>query len=169
LAAGLRFRAPEDELVFQDGIHGRVALAPAAGEGDFLIVRRDGIPAYQLAVVVDDEAQAINQVVRGADLLDSTARQLAIVKALGYRVPNYVHVPLVLDKSGARLAKRSDGLSLQELRAAGVSPARVVGWVTRSLGLADGTALPAVDFLPRFDVARIAQEPVQVDRSEFGL
>ena len=90
---------------------------------DFLVWRRDDIPAYQLAVVVDDEAMQISEVVRGADLLRSTARQLLLIDALGYAVPNYFHCPLLRDENNVRLAKRHDALSLQTLRENGIQAA----------------------------------------------
>ena len=98
---------------------------PEADFGDFLVWRRDDVPAYQLAVVVDDEAMQITEVVRGADLLKSTARQLLLIRALGYATPAYYHCDLVRDESGVRLAKRHDALSLRALRERGLSPADV--------------------------------------------
>jgi glutamyl-tRNA synthetase len=99
--------------------------------GDFLIWRRDDVPAYQLAVVVDDAAMRITEVVRGADLLKSTARQLLLIHALGYTPPDYFHCHLVRDPSGVRLAKRHDALSIRHLREAGMTPEsvlRMAGW-----------------------------------------
>jgi glutamyl-tRNA synthetase len=90
--------------------------------GDFLIWRKDNVPAYQLAVVVDDSEQRISEVVRGADLLVSTFRQLLLYRALDLPAPEFCHVPLVHDSSGKRLAKRHDALSLRTLRAQGVTP-----------------------------------------------
>jgi glutamyl-tRNA synthetase len=90
--------------------------------GDFLVWRRDDVPAYQLAVVVDDAAMWITEVVRGADLLKSTARQLLLLRALALPVPEYFHCELVRDASGARLAKRHDALSIRHLRESGMSP-----------------------------------------------
>src|SRR5262249_50926109 len=90
--------------------------------GDFVVWRHDDIPAYQLAVVVDDAAMKISEVVRGADLLRSTARQLLLYEALGLSAPNFYHCPLMTDESGARLAKRHDSLSLRSLRQAGHTP-----------------------------------------------
>jgi len=94
--------------------------------GDFLIWRRDDVPAYQLAVVVDDAAMKITEVVRGADLLKSTARQLLLVRALGYGVPDYFHCDLVRDSAGVRLAKRHDALSIRKLREQGFKPSDIV-------------------------------------------
>lgn len=93
--------------------------------GDFLVWRRDDVPAYQLAVVVDDAAMHITEVVRGADLLKSTARQLLLMKALGYTTPTYYHCELVRDQHGVRLAKRQDALSIRHLRSQGMTPHQV--------------------------------------------
>jgi len=98
-----------------------------AGEdfGDFIVWRRDDVPAYQLAVVVDDAAMRITEVVRGADLLRSTARQILLFRALGFPVPAYYHCDLVRDESGVRLAKRHDALSIRKLREMGCSSEQV--------------------------------------------
>ncbi len=93
--------------------------------GDFVIWRRDDIPAYQLAVVVDDAAMRITEVVRGADLLKSTARQILLARALGLPIPAFYHCDLLRDENGVRLAKRHDALSLRALREAGISPAEI--------------------------------------------
>jgi glutamyl-tRNA synthetase len=93
--------------------------------GDFVIWRRDDVPAYQLAVVVDDAAMQITEVVRGADLLRSTARQILLQRALGLATPQYDHCSLLCDEHGVRLAKRHDALSLRTLRERGLSPEKV--------------------------------------------
>ena len=137
-----RFRLPDNwKVSFQDALQGAkdfIRLAdPAAvnvphgfvaGEdfSDFLVWRRDDIPAYQLACVVDDDAMQITEVVRGADLLKSTARQILIYEALGLPIPKWAHCDLMTDDRGVRLAKRHDALSLRTLRASGLSPAQVV-------------------------------------------
>ena len=90
--------------------------------GDFIVWRRDDVPAYQLAVVIDDAAMGITEVVRGADLLKSTARQILLYRGLGLPVPGYYHCDLVRDESGVRLAKRHDSLSIQKLRDMGWTP-----------------------------------------------
>lgn len=94
--------------------------------GDFLVWRRDDVPAYQLAVVADDEAMRITEIVRGADLLKSTARQLLLIRALGYAIPNYFHCELVRDSAGVRLAKRHDALSIRRMRESGLTPKQVL-------------------------------------------
>jgi glutamyl-Q tRNA(Asp) synthetase len=107
----VRFRA-SGIIAFDDLIAGQVEEDVASATGDFVIKRADGVFAYQLAVVVDDEAQGVTQVVRGADLLSSTARQIALQRALGYRTPRYAHVPLVVDEHGAKIGKRDGALPL---------------------------------------------------------
>ena len=97
--------------------------------GDFVVWRSDGVPAYQLACVTDDAAMGITEVVRGADLLVSTARQILLYRALNLPVPGFFHCELMLDDAGQRLAKRHDSLSLRTLRGQGISPAEIrAGW-----------------------------------------
>jgi glutamyl/glutaminyl-tRNA synthetase len=116
-----RFKVPDGETIsFDDGYFGRQEFVAGRDFADFLLWRRDDIPAYQLAVVVDDAAMQITEVVRGADLLKSTARQLLLIRALGYPVPAYFHCPLLRDEKNVRLAKRHDALSLRTLREQGV-------------------------------------------------
>jgi glutamyl/glutaminyl-tRNA synthetase len=122
-----RFRVPDGERIgFDDAAQGAQSYLAGSDFGDFVVWRRDDVPAYQLSVVVDDEAMQITEVVRGADLLKSTARQLLLIRALGYRAPSYYHCDLVRDESGVRLAKRHDALSLRALRASGLSPRDVL-------------------------------------------
>lgn len=123
--AGLnwRFRVPDDEQVsFIDLNLGAQRYMAGRDFGDFLVWRRDDVPSYQLAVVVDDANMQITEVVRGADLLKSTARQLLLLRALALPTPDYFHCELVRDASGVRLAKRQDALSIQHLRQSGMSP-----------------------------------------------
>lgn len=115
-----RFRIPDGRLIsFIDGCQGRVERVALRDFGDFLVWSREGIPAYELAVVVDD--RLITEVVRGADLLTSTARQILLHEALGQVPPRWFHCPLVCDSTGKRLAKRSTGLGIRQLRQAGYS------------------------------------------------
>jgi glutamyl-tRNA synthetase len=130
-AAGLsrvswRFRVPQDGTVaFTDGCCGAQSFVPGRDFGDFVVWRHDDLPAYQLACVADDDALQISEVVRGADLLVSTARQILLYRALDLRVPAFYHCPLMVDERGVRLAKRHDSLSLRELRRAGKTPAQI--------------------------------------------
>lgn len=121
-----RFRVPDDAPIsFTDQNFGEQKYVAAHDFGDFVIWRRDDIPSYQLAVVVDDAEMQITEVVRGADLLKSTARQILLQKALDLPTPTYFHCELMRDERGERLAKRHDALSLRALRAAGRSPAEL--------------------------------------------
>jgi len=125
--ANWRFRVPDGEVVsFDDGLFGPQQFLAGKDFGDFVIWRHDDVPAYQLAVVVDDAAMQITEVVRGADLLVSTARQLLLYRALGLGPPVFCHCPLVTDEYGVRLAKRHDGLSLRSLRARGGTPEQIL-------------------------------------------
>jgi glutamyl/glutaminyl-tRNA synthetase len=118
-----RFRVPKSEaLQFLDQCAGQQRAVAGTDFGDFVIWRKDDVPAYQLAVVVDDAAMRVTEVVRGADLFRSTFRQLLLYCALELSVPEFRHLPLVTDSLGKRLAKRDDALSLRALRAAGISP-----------------------------------------------
>lgn len=111
-----RFRVPDGEVItFFDEIQGGQTFVAGTDFGDFVVWRRDGVPAYELAVVADDLRMGITEVVRGADLLKSTARQILLYRALGETPPRWAHAPLVLDENGKRLAKRSDALSLRAL------------------------------------------------------
>lgn len=135
--AALRFRVDPAPVTFTDRVRGTLSERVDETVGDFVLKRRDGLYAYQLAVVVDDLAMAIDDVVRGADLLDSTARQLQLITALGGTPPAYAHVPLALNHRGEKLSKRDAGLTLAALREAGVAPERLVGYLAHSLGLLD--------------------------------
>jgi glutamyl-tRNA synthetase len=118
-----RFRVPDGEaLRFVDRRLGTQLAIAGVDFGDFIVWRKDDVPAYQLAVVADDAAMQITEVVRGADLLLSTFRQLLIYRALDLRVPQFYHTQLITDSSGRRLAKRDEALSLRELRNAGADP-----------------------------------------------
>ena len=122
-----RFRVPDGETIrFDDERLGPQSYIVGQHFGDFVVWRRDDVPAYQLAVVVDDAAMQITEVVRGADLLKSTARQLLLIRALGLPVPAYFHCELVRDASGVRLAKRHDALSLRALREQGRTAEQVL-------------------------------------------
>jgi glutamyl-tRNA synthetase len=118
-----RFRVPDgEEICFNDLHMGEQRMIAGKDFGDFIVWRRDDVPAYQLAVVVDDAAMRITAVVRGADLLKSTARQILLFRALGLLVPQFYHCDLIRDAAGVRLAKRHDGLSIRKLRDMGWTP-----------------------------------------------
>jgi glutamyl/glutaminyl-tRNA synthetase len=117
-----RFRVPDGETIeFHDGHFGSKRFVAGIDFGDFLVWRRDDVPSYQLACVVNDAAMRITEVVRGADLLRSTARQILLYRALGLEAPKWYHCALVTDANGERLAKRHDALSIRALREEGKS------------------------------------------------
>ncbi|HET8775748.1 MAG TPA: tRNA glutamyl-Q(34) synthetase GluQRS [Thermoanaerobaculia bacterium] len=114
-ARAIRFRAPDEVIAFHDLVAGHYEENVAERTGDFVVRRADGLFAYQLAVVVDDADQGVTQVVRGADLLESTPRQIALQRALGYPTPQYAHLPLVVSADGSKLGKRDGALPLPTL------------------------------------------------------
>ena len=114
-ARAIRFRSPKEGIAFEDLVAGHVEENVAERSGDFVVRRADGLFAYQLAVVVDDAEQGVTQIVRGADLLSSTPRQIALQRALGYPTPEYAHLPLVLAPDGSKLGKRDGALPLPTL------------------------------------------------------
>ncbi len=117
---------PDGELISFHDLHlGQQSFVAGRDFGDFIVWRRDDVPAYQLAVVVDDAAMQITEVVRGADLLKSTARQVLLFRALGLEIPKFYHCDLVRDDAGVRLAKRHDSLSIRKLREMGWTPEQV--------------------------------------------
>lgn len=164
---GIRFRVPEGRETFDDVLCGPQSFDVQASVGDFLIARRDGAPAYQLAVVVDDAWQRVNEVVRGDDLLASTARQAALQRALGLPHPRWAHVGLVVDAGGRRLAKRERDLGLSELRARGVDPRRIVAWAARSLGLEVGELASAPELVGEFALGDVSRGPFALGELAF--
>jgi len=160
-----RFRvAPGRNPTFTDLVRG-----PCGDDrvpGDFVIFRADAVPAYQLAVVVDDAAMGINEVVRGDDLLPSTAKQLLLIEALALDVPVYGHVPLLLGPDGIRLSKRHRGVTLRELRERGASPEGIVGHLAHLLGLrAEPRPVSAGDLVDGFRMSDLPAAPdgIEVD------
>ncbi|MCA8974398.1 MAG: tRNA glutamyl-Q(34) synthetase GluQRS, partial [Planctomycetes bacterium] len=161
----LRFRVDTDAVPFDDGCRGAQAGRIA---GDFVVQKRDGGPAYQLAVVTDDAAQGVTEVVRGDDLLPSTPRQLLLYRALGLDEPRFHHVPLVVGGDGLRLAKRHGDTSLRWFRERGVSADAVVGHLAFLCGMRErGSRSMPRDLLPGFDLRRLPRDPVRGD--EHGL
>ena len=155
-----RFRVSEGAVAFEDGLHGRRAVDVSAEVGDFVVARADGVPAYQLAVVVDDAAMAVQEVVRGDDLLSSTARQILLYRALGLAVPRFTHVPLVVGEDGARLAKRHGAVSVGELRDRGADPRAMAGLLASLSGLGSGGPVHPRDLVKDFAMARVPARPV---------
>lgn len=161
----LRFLVPDSHVTFVDLLQGEQSVRPAQDLGDFVVRRGDGIAAYQLAVVVDDIAMGITDVVRGADLLPSTARQLLIYQALGAAPPRWLHVPLLLGPDGARLAKRHGAVSVGTLRDQGYLAEEVVGWLASTCGLAAvGERISAPELVPRFDLDAVPRLATKIAR-----
>jgi glutamyl-tRNA synthetase len=155
----------EGEVEFCDDVMGPQRELLEATTGDIVLRRSDGVVAYQLAVVVDDAAQGVTHVVRGADLLASTARQIRLYELLGLSpVPGYAHVPLMLGDDGERLAKRHGAVGLTELREGGADPRAVVGRLAFSAGLLehDEPCAPA-ELVERFEPAALGREATRVD------
>jgi glutamyl-tRNA synthetase len=155
-----RLSVPDAEVGFEDAVHGARRFDVGASVGDFVVMRADGVAAYQLAVVVDDAAMEVTDVVRGDDLLASTARQLLLFRALGLAPPRFGHVPLLLGADGARLAKRHGARSLGELRELGADPRAVVGLLAATAGLVEfGARVRPRDLVPGFQLSALAREP----------
>lgn len=152
----LRLRTEGEQFVVHDLVAGRYE----GGVDDVVLQRNDGVPAYNLAVVVDDAAQGVTHVLRGDDLLGSTPRQLLLQRLLGLPEPAYAHVPLVLAPSGERLAKRHGAVTLDDLGARGITPAQVLARLGASLGLCGRHHdVTAAELLAGFELGRIPRQP----------
>lgn len=161
----LRMRVDVEAVPFVDGFAGP---QPGHITGDFVVQKRDGGPAYQLAVVVDDAAQGVTEVLRADDLLPSTPRQLLLYRALNLPPPRFVHVPLVVGADGKRLAKRHGDTSLRWFRQQGVRAERVLGYVASLCGLVPaGASCQPPDLLADYRLDRVPPGPVV--GSEHGL
>ncbi len=163
-APALRVRV-DGEVEFRDDVMGPQRELLEATTGDIVVRRSDGVIAYQLAVVVDDAHQGIGHVVRGADLLASTARQIRLYELLGLApVPGYAHVPLMLGDDGERLAKRHGAVGLTELREAGADPRAVVGRLAFSAGLLEAPEpVTPAQLIERFDPGALERQATRVD------
>lgn len=157
----LRLRSEVSSWTIEDQLQGSYT-GPV---DDLVIVRSDGVPAYNLAVVVDDAAQGIDQVIRGDDLLSSTPRQAYLAGLLGLASPRYAHVPLALNQNGRRLAKRDGAVTLESLAGKGLGPDRVRDLILRSAGLPAGTLAGALE---AFDPAGLPREAWVVEPSELS-
>ena len=164
-----RFRADGRTYAFDDMVYGPQAATLESCGGDFNMRRSDGVFSYQLAVAVDDGLMGISEVVRGRDILPSTPRQIAILGALGYSIPRYAHIPLLLDDYGERLAKRHESLSLETLRQNGVSPWRVVGLLAHIAGLSDiPQPMHPADLVSSFDIRRIRRDDYRLTAGDMA-
>ena len=155
-----RMRVGIETIAYNDGFHGVVSQNLREIGGDFVVWKSAGTPAYQLAVVVDDAAQGVTEVIRGDDLIPSTPRQIALYQALGLTPPRFTHVPLVVGPDGKRLAKRHGDTRLSALRALGVAPERLVGLLAWSCGwLERFDPIRPADLLKRFRLETIPRQP----------
>jgi glutamyl/glutaminyl-tRNA synthetase len=152
-AGAVRFQTPPTEVRFTDRARGPQAFQP---DEDPILVTKDGLPAYPLAVVVDDARDGVTEVVRGADLLEATATQLLLHQALGLRPPTYLHTPVLVGGDGKKLSKSHGSTEIRALRAAGWTPARVWEALLPLLGLPAG---PLAEVVPRFDPEKIPTGP----------
>lgn len=167
--AALRFAVPPGPVAFEDLLFGPQAPVPADETGDFVVRKANGTAAYQLATVVDDAATGVDLVVRGADLLPSTARQILLQRALGLPQPAYLHLPLVVGPDGRRLAKRHGDTSLATLRALGWPPDRLTGFLAWTAGFAGpGERIRPRELIGRYRPGALAGDPVPLDGSVFA-
>jgi glutamyl-tRNA synthetase len=162
----LRFRVSPGLVRFLDAVQGPVEQDVAQAVGDFVVQRTDGVASYQLAVVVDDAASGVTEVLRGDDLLSSTPRQLQLHEALGLVPPSYAHVPLLLQTDGKRLAKRDGATTAAGLRARGVSGPAIVGLLAGWSGLGDGAPVTPRELLSGFSLDRVRRAPTVVEETQ---
>ena len=165
-----RFRAGSQPVAFDDLVLGSQACVPSQALGSFPITQKNGEPAYQLAVVVDDGSMGITEVVRGHDLVPSTYRQIELYQALGFPAPTYAHVPLVCGSDGRRLAKRHGDTRLSHYRKLGVPASQIVTWAARSAGMIDEeeTVASAQEVIERFAWERLVRDDVTVAANLFA-
>ena len=157
-----RVRVPEETVAFHDGVFGEVRQDLAGECGDFILRRSDGVYAYQLAVVCDDAAGGVTEVVRGCDLLDSTPRQIWLDRQLGFSVPWFYHVPLLVAPDGRRLSKREKDLDLDHLRQA-YTPEALIGLLAYAAGLIDTRReIAPQELVPQFRWATIRKENISI-------
>ncbi len=159
--AAWRVIAPNETLCFVDHFAGQQEANPQQQVGDFLIATKGGGPSYQLAVVVDDARQGVDQVVRSDDLLSSTSRQMLLYRLLDLgKPPEYTHLPLVVGPDGRRLAKRHGDTRIAYYHEQGIAPERVIGLLAEWCGLGPRQTMTSKEFLDRFDLKAIPNEPI---------
>jgi glutamyl-Q tRNA(Asp) synthetase len=166
-ARAVRFRAPAGSIAFDDAICGHVEEEVESRTGDFVIRRADGLFAYQLAVVVDDAEQGVTEVVRGGDLLSSTARQIALQRALGFPIPAYAHLPLVVGGDGAKLGKRDGALPLPSLDEPRIASTLATAFAILGIDRVahDAPRQMLAEALSRFDSSRVKCGAVTLPRT----
>lgn len=160
----LRFKTPDRMVSFTDLIFGLQVYNPYRELGDFVVRRSDGVFAYQLAVVVDDAEMHISHVLRGADLLPSTGRQILLYETLGYPIPHFAHIPLLYGPDGTRLSKRHGATSLRHFRKQGIKPEEIVGQLGYWAGFMDKlTPVHPRELISSFDLRKIPQQGIMVN------
>ena len=158
----IRLRVPDEEITFTDGLFGPQRENLAQDCGDFILRRSDGLFGYQLAVVVDDALCGVTEVVRGRDILSATPRQLWLQRLLGCPHPEYIHIPLLMDEQGRRLAKRDRDLDLTAL-AKRFSPPELIGVLAFSAGLTDEPRPMTLEqLIPLFDWSKVKRDDVRL-------
>lgn len=156
----LRMRVPSESLSITDQLFGTYTEDLSQTSGDFPLFTREGLASYQFATVVDDQASAVTEVLRGDDLLPSSTRQALLQDALHYPRPNWIHVPLVCEANGHRLAKRSQDRPLAALRAAGLDPRILLSWIARTAGLPAPEPLTLAELLPHYQAPQPGRSPI---------
>ena len=161
----MRMRVPDEVICFEDGLYGCQSENLAQDCGDFILRRSDGLFGYQLAVVVDDALSGVNQVVRGRDILTATPRQIYLLRMLGYPVSEYIHIPLLMDADGRRLAKRDKDLDLTALSRR-FTAEELLGKLAFSAGILEEERPASMDELIRlFDWRKVRREDMRLPRS----
>ena len=161
-APAMRLRVPEEEISFVDGLFGAQRENLARDCGDFILRRSDGLYGYQLAVVVDDALSGVTEVVRGRDILSATPRQIYLQRLLGCPQPEYVHIPLLTDAQGRRLAKRDKDLDLTALSQR-YTPEEILGWLACSAGLLpEVRPAPLESLIAVFDWAKVKRDDLRL-------
>ncbi|MBP3647102.1 MAG: tRNA glutamyl-Q(34) synthetase GluQRS [Clostridia bacterium] len=161
----MRLRVPDEVLAFDDGLFGPQRENLASDCGDFILRRSDGLFGYQLAVVTDDALSGVNEVVRGRDILTATPRQIYLYRKLGYPLPRYIHIPLLMDSEGRRLAKRDRDLDLTALSKR-FSPEELLGMLAQSAGILEEARPVTLEALiPLFDWAKVRREDMRLPKA----
>ena len=162
----LRLRVPDAEVAFTDGLFGLQKENLARDCGDFILRRSDGLFGYQLAVVVDDALSGVNEVVRGRDILSATPRQIYLLDKLGFPAPEYIHIPLLMDAQGRRLAKRDKDLDLSALSRR-FTPADILGMLAYSAGIIDENRPMSLEqLIPLFSWEKVKRSDIRLPEME---
>jgi glutamyl-tRNA synthetase len=158
----VRFQVPDITVKWMDEFHGPQQCEVARELGDFVILKADGVAAYQLAVVLDDTASGVTHVIRGDDLLNSTPRQILLHRALQLsdKIPRYCHIPLVIGSDGRRLAKRHGDTRLAYYREQGVAPGRLLALLAKWSGIPVGDSVDAQQLIKHFDLQKVPKHPI---------